>query len=108
MDKRNKAWRRKQFARVFKARMVFHATDFGVREFVIIDNKKVYHPHWFELAKSERARAYKTTVQLIGSFKSVITHKLLAHLLYFAILFSQSHINGYISLNSKYSFKTFS
>lgn len=61
MDKRNKAWRRKQFARVFKARMVYHAAFFGVREFVLVNSEKVYHPHWFELAKSEWYRAYKTT-----------------------------------------------
>ena len=61
MDKRNKAWRRKQFARVFKARMVYHASFFGWMDFAIIDNERVNHPHWFELAKSKWARAYKTT-----------------------------------------------
>lgn len=58
MDNRNKLWRRRHTARLFKARMMlFSAYENPItRE----DGSTCYWPHWFELAKEPWAKAYKT------------------------------------------------
>lgn len=59
MEKRTRQWRRCQAARVFKARLKYHAafSDTTLFENGIL----VYHPHWFELAKAHWAQVYRTT-----------------------------------------------
>lgn len=55
--KRNKAWRRFQENRVFKARMLKFA---GWQMFVWDENGNcIEHPHWFEIAKEKWAKKYK-------------------------------------------------
>ncbi|MCB6973517.1 MULTISPECIES: hypothetical protein [Butyricimonas] len=59
MDKRNKLWRHRQMARVFKARMILYA---AYRHCIIHEDGSIdSHPHWFELAKEKWARVYKTS-----------------------------------------------
>lgn len=55
--KRNKAWRRFQENRVFKARML----KFSCYETVIWDDagNRMERPHWFEIAKQKWAKKYK-------------------------------------------------
>ena len=48
MEKRTKLWRRKQMFRVFKARMIYHASF----------NENLLH--WHELAKKPWAQKYRT------------------------------------------------
>ena len=57
--KRNKAWRRFQENRVFKARML----KFAGWQIVVWDENGncIEHPHWFELAKQKWNQIYKTT-----------------------------------------------
>ena len=59
MEKRNKGWRRDQQKRVFKSRMVLHAS-YGV---IALDDKGnwIENAHWFELAKMKWCRPYRTT-----------------------------------------------
>ena len=59
MEKRTRQWRRCQAARVFKARLKYHAS---FSDTTIIENGiQVHHPHWFELAKAHWAQVYRTT-----------------------------------------------
>ena len=55
--KRNKAWRRFQENRVFKARML----KFAGWQIVVWDENGncIEHPHWFEIAKEKWAKKYK-------------------------------------------------
>ena len=55
--KRNKAWRRFQENRVFKARML----KFAGWQIVVWDENGncIEHPHWFEIAKQKWAKKYK-------------------------------------------------
>lgn len=59
MEKRNKGWRRDQQKRVFKSRMILHAS-YGV---TLLDDegKWIENAHWFELAKMKCYRHYRTT-----------------------------------------------
>lgn len=59
MEKRNKLWRKRHQWRLFKARMILRAAyqDYMWDE----DGNRIYHPHWFELAKQKWNQIYKTT-----------------------------------------------
>lgn len=59
MDKRNKLWRRKKQACLFKKRMMRMAAwgSYMLRDDGTLDK----YPHWFELAKTHWAKVYKTT-----------------------------------------------
>lgn len=59
MEKRNKGWRRDQQKRVFKSRMMLHAS-YGMIAYDDGGNR-IQHPHWFDLAKMKWCRAYQTT-----------------------------------------------
>ena len=58
--KRNKAWRRFQENRVFKARML----KFAGWQIVVwdVNGNCIEHPHWFEIAKEKWAKKYKIVV----------------------------------------------
>ena len=58
--KRNKAWRRFQENRVFKARML----KFAGWQIVVWDENGncIEHPHWFEIAKEKWQRSIRIVV----------------------------------------------
>ena len=59
MEKRTRQWRRRQAARVFKARLKYQASicmcDFAD------DGGIIYRPTWKDLATSHWAQVYRTT-----------------------------------------------
>lgn len=58
MEKRTRQWRRHQAARVFKARLKYHAS---ISTYYVSKDGATYRPHWFELAKDHWAQVYRTT-----------------------------------------------
>ena len=58
MEKRTRQWRRYQAARVFKARMKYHATFND--SYFMKDGTLVRNPHWFVLAQTPWAKVYKS------------------------------------------------
>lgn len=59
MEQRNKYWRRRHTARLFKQRMIFWAAC--GRPIINEDGSCNEHPHWFELAKERGCKVYKST-----------------------------------------------
>ena len=57
-SKRTKLWRRKEFLRVFKKRMLFHASVNFYHRY--IDGHPAAPLHWFELAEKPYMRCYRT------------------------------------------------
>lgn len=59
MEKRTRQWRRRQAARVFKARLKYHAS---ITSLYISDNRTpIYRPLWSDLAKEHWTQAYRNT-----------------------------------------------
>lgn len=59
MEKRTRQWRRRQAARVFKARLKYHAAFSDTT--IIEKGIQLEHPHWFDLAQAHWAQVYRTT-----------------------------------------------
>ena len=59
MEKRTRQWRRRQAARVFKARVKYHAAVTGL--YTSNAGIQTYRPLWSDLAKEHWAQVYRTT-----------------------------------------------